>query len=381
MRDASFIEILKSLNRKEFKDLAGFINSPFCYRNYNGSGQKTISRKKIILLFGIIKREYPGFKGIALESGKVFEELYPGQNYDERKIRNIKFEFTKIVENYLSYLNFSESAIQHKFNLLESLAGRNLGDPFMKQLRLTNEALEKCGRKDEEYFYYKYVLAEKGCFFDGRKTDFSNGPESTGWLKESVYFLMNFYVTSSFRQLIYYWNCEYQFSLDFSSAMLETVYNCFRDQTELIDSNINLSIYSKFLSLKGTLLSPEALLDLREDLKAHETNLERRYFSFLYIHLLSLSILGHDRDRKKYNDVLTKVLKDCFDKEVFVKRSGIPEHTYVSLVDIALKLGETGLAEKVINTYKDKLTPEYRGMLITIVMRIYIILSKIILKV
>src|SRR5438034_704455 len=91
MRDTNLIQLLKTLNKNEFKEFEKFVKSPFYNegRNYEN-------------FFQILKKNYPDFDQDSITKEKIFNQLYPGKPYNDEIIRKIISNLLKLAKQYLS---------------------------------------------------------------------------------------------------------------------------------------------------------------------------------------------------------------------------------------------------------------------------------------
>lgn len=92
MKDSRVIDILKSFNDEDLKSFGKYLDSPFVN-----------SRRKISLLLDYIIKFYPDFDSPKLDKEYVYGKIFPGKDYDEKKISNYISDLTKAAEDFLMH--------------------------------------------------------------------------------------------------------------------------------------------------------------------------------------------------------------------------------------------------------------------------------------
>jgi len=109
------VEILKSLSKEELKHLGDFIKSPY----FNSS-------KPLEKVYEVIQKHYPEFSEKALSYEKVFKKLYPAEEYNEKRMKNLYAEFSSLLKKFLGYEKISSDKRDIDIYTIASLTQRNL---------------------------------------------------------------------------------------------------------------------------------------------------------------------------------------------------------------------------------------------------------------
>ena len=124
------IEILKKLDKEEFKRFGDFLNSPF----FNNSSF-------IVKIYEAVKKEYPAFTGNSLEPERIFNNLYPSESFKDTRIRNLYAEFGNLLRKFLGYTKIESSEVEFDTFIAMALMEKNLN-------HLSNKVMNK---RFEEY--------------------------------------------------------------------------------------------------------------------------------------------------------------------------------------------------------------------------------------
>ena len=147
MVNSKLIKLLKSLSEAEFKGLQVFVQSPAYNTNTN-----------VLRLYRALKKYFPDFESPKLEKEKIFKKLFPNQAFSDVKLRQLRSKLSKIIEEYLIYLEFQKDEFRKKKLLTEIYGKRNLYVEFKRGTENLLWELEKQPYRDAEYFYDRYLL-------------------------------------------------------------------------------------------------------------------------------------------------------------------------------------------------------------------------------
>lgn len=110
MLSATTIEILKRLSLPELKRFGDFINSP--YHNSTSSLEK---------IYKIVMKARPDYTSSSLEYKNIWKKMFPGEEYRERRIKNLYADFSIILKKFLGYEELSNKTYELDLLTAESL--------------------------------------------------------------------------------------------------------------------------------------------------------------------------------------------------------------------------------------------------------------------
>lgn len=148
MHDSKIIEILKSLTKKEFKDLESFIEQ-----------HKSIkSHKPTQVLFSYLKKQYPNFEKEKIDRMVVYKVLFDKEVFNEKKLNYIKSDLTEIVEDFLAYSQYLDIKEQSNYFLAQAYRKKGLNKLLEITLREQRKKLNDSNiLKDEMHLLYRYL--------------------------------------------------------------------------------------------------------------------------------------------------------------------------------------------------------------------------------
>jgi len=360
MNNSHVVELLKTLSKREFSNLLDFINSPFYVFPDKRKIHKTISKKDIVSLYTILKKEYPKFEGPGIDRKVIFKKLYPARKFDDEKFRNIKYGFSGMLEMYLSIIDMTEDYIESRLHFLNQLRKRRTNEQFRLTLNNLNVMLDKSDLRNDEYYSRKLLLAENEWLFEGKDENLKNSEAYMKALQNGMGYATNSFVMTMFKQLHYYHHYKHHLVTHIDTQFYDYVFRYFNDNKTLIENNPVLEILYAFLEIKTGGPDKSVLMKLKDQLNSSERNFIRPHYQFLYVDLYNICLEQYLKNESDYRDILVEVLKDCIQKDIYLEDGFIHEHSYKSIVSAALRLKEMRLAETLINSYKEMLPVKIR---------------------
>lgn len=108
MKESKLIEILSSLSPGEFKSFEKMVFSPY------------FAVRDVKPLFQALKPLYPDFPHDKIEKTEIFKQVFPGQKYNEKKLKNLVTDLTRLAEELL----ISLSASSNESDSIRMIAGQ-----------------------------------------------------------------------------------------------------------------------------------------------------------------------------------------------------------------------------------------------------------------
>ncbi len=151
-------ELLRSLEGREEVQLKKYLDSPFFTES-----------KFPIRLFNILRENYPGYTQVNRE--KVFTRLYPGEDFDTRKLNYRYHELYKLVEDFLLQQEFRQSESLQGAARREAYKRKRLYPEFRKASMQEINALPRPNKREADGFEQAFEIYD----------DIYNHPESISY--------------------------------------------------------------------------------------------------------------------------------------------------------------------------------------------------------
>ncbi len=148
MKKNKLILLLQTLNSGEMNRLDSFVNSEYFNKDPD-------TRR----LFDCLRAYYPGFPAEHLEKEQVFQSLFPGQPYNDKRLRYLMSGLNKLAEHFLALQKLESNTYQFQLALLETLSQRGLEKSYSQVDRTLAQALEEPQTDSGDYFLARFQRA------------------------------------------------------------------------------------------------------------------------------------------------------------------------------------------------------------------------------
>lgn len=343
MNKSKLISLLITLDKKELKDFDDFINSPFFNKN-----------EIPVKLFGIIKKYHPEYDSQKVAMEVIFPKLFPTHTYEEQRLRYAMTDLTRLLESYLTYLEF-EKKEHYKNYLLMSAFDKRGQDKYFRNVYDSDKAeLEKENIKDVDFYFNRYLLEEKAYqHFLGKGQNISGSS-----IQQAVDNLDLFYLSNKLRYSCILLSRQNILHEDFSNKMLEQV------QTYLDENNFDhipaIAIYHLILK---TLLSKDDESNYKKLVILIRKNLltfSKDELQDMFSALLNFCIHQINSGNQNYLSELWEHYKFMIKNEIIFDHGFISPHEFKNIVVVGLRMNAVEWIEDFLNSYKENIQPEFR---------------------
>jgi len=355
MQESKLIEILKVFSQKEWKDFEKFVSSPYFSSGRDVSG-----------LYALLKKYHPDFNSDNLAKEKIFASLFPKENFNEKKLKNLTSDLTKMAEQFLVHERIDSDDKLFDETLARVYKDKKSDKLFLRTLNSLEKKIQNqkfksdTGYKDEEtlerFFEEYYIGIHK---FD------KSVPKR---IKYTEYITLTFLVTflRKRRDKII---IENYYNLEFSSPLIESVYSS-------IDFDKMISL------LKEKKSEWHWLIEIYYYVLKTLENIEDEKLFEKFQSLFYKSIEKFDRKEQyfMFNDFIAWIHEKDFVKgtlssrqefEIFKKmlehKAYSPSENefmsillYRNIMNTAINIREYDWFEKFITEYTEMLKPEFR---------------------
>lgn len=161
MKESRLIEILSRFSKEEISEFEGFLKSPFV---------KT--RRNVTPLLAFLKSEHPGFNKENVTKQIAFKSMFPGEEFNEKKLSNMMSDLTGEAENYLRHIELDRSETDSMLFLSKGYYEKKLLNHSMRVLNSFEKKLQPGFSPGKDY-YAKLRQSQflKGAYFS-EKNDF-----------------------------------------------------------------------------------------------------------------------------------------------------------------------------------------------------------------
>jgi hypothetical protein len=346
MLNTSVVLALRTFTEAELNSFGEFLLSPFFNK------KKTVTR-----LYEHIRKFSPAFDSDKLERQALWKSIYKGKEFNYGVMKNLIYDLGKLIERYLQVARFERTEFARLENLAWEYIDRNLSGHAEKQLKLLEEVAVH-GGKDTEVFKRQLEVT---CIRE--------------------------YLASQLRNPKYHKEsrneeCIDKHTLYYVSAVAERYYNVLLNK-EFVTGIRDNERHLEFIEMmKRHLQLDEVMIGLHVNnlMLLIEPDTESHYFeskshllsviddlSIRFRYKMILALINHNnrmilRGNVKYNREILELIKLMIEKNALVEKPDdwLNHFLYVIAVSSACNEKEFAWAENFIESYKDKVLPEFR---------------------
>lgn len=355
MHRTVLFDLLRTFSKKEMKELEDFVNSPFFNKN-----------EKVIKLYNVIKKAYPDFDHQSLEKEKVYSKIFPGEEYNDSRMRQLVFALCNLSEEFAAYI-YNKETHEYKLGLLGTLMNRGVGRSFEKNLKEISQALDGLSQ-DEEYYYTRYQVEYKNLAYQVRNyADSNEKVMNKSDIQNLINHLTYAYLIKIMKFYIYLFNVKSRFSLDYDMKMLdELVIHLERSKYEKVPL---ISIYYNVLMTHTNPDDIEYFERAKELIFKHESKLDRINVVNVYINLENYCLKKSRSGMKRFRVELLELYKKELSNKIYPLADGTMSPIfYRNVVRMALGHSDIKWIENFIEQYKHEVNKTARESAYTLVM-------------
>lgn len=342
MKNSQLIELLATFGRKEWIEATKFVQSPF----HN-------SRKDVIPLFNYLKKVLPRGLEEKLEKERVFGLLYPGDRYDEKKIRYLMSFLYQLMQDYLAYTQWKGNKLQVQNNLLHGLRLRGLQRCFTT----TGNRLEKDFRqhplRNPAYHYQKSAFHEE-MYADStlRTRQQSTGFQS--WTQHSNLYFMLQQLRQACVALSHQTVLEDTYQLPFLTAVLREIEEGDYEQHKEL-----MLFYFLYQSLAGSAQN-DPFPKLQALIAETGPLFPKTELKSIYLFALNHCIQQLNQGRRNYLQYAFFLYQQGLEADIFLENGYISRFTYNNIALAGMGLKAFGWTEQFLRKYQEHIEEQYR---------------------
>jgi hypothetical protein len=349
MHNTRLIAVLRTFSEKEMKQFEKWMSSPL--HNSNST---------LLALTHHLCVYHPAFKDEHVDKTTIAALLYPGETYNDARMRNLTSDFQEQAENFLVWINLNREEVPRKQLLLDELNKRKLGSIFASRLKETRAALKNSGLDmlswtiqnflvDREEYEYHYTSNYGKVFKAFNKFD----------NKKMIHSVTDLYLSN----LLYYYHItidnerifgKKDYSFEKLEQLAEELYN------ETGQTNILTLVYLKIIKLLRT-GSDKYYFEIKKEL-------QRKEFDALYDHdrqsvvtvLTNFALGSHLKGKKGFMKELLELSQIALQKKLCFRDGFISHIFFFNYTYYNVSIGKVEEAKKFVSRYKEFLQDELR---------------------
>jgi hypothetical protein len=363
-----FIDILRTLDKDEVKNLLLFVDSPY----FNKS-------ERLIKLFRELVKIHPDYNNVTSE--EIHKRVFPHLEYNDSTMRRLFSDCDKVLKEFLKYVNYEKNAFRVNEIYREELTGRALSELHSANTFEMENMFNQNGMFEDLYFLYRSNFeADNSVFSYINKKLVKTGKVRSEIenLSNSANYLFIYFLIRNIKLFINIKNYQSLYSTSTNAeeikATIERIFNLYGEEEikkYFIIKDYDYSfIYTIYQHLFKAFACPQESSHYFELKKLLDKNIdkfiiyERQYLikSLIAYCDVARNNAENPEMKQKFDDELIYLYEYTLKKKYYAS-AGAP---YLSLtvfrniLIIALNSGKIKWAQKFIKIYSSKLNPKQK---------------------
>ncbi|MEO8209225.1 MAG: hypothetical protein ABI840_01585 [bacterium] len=313
--------------------------------------------KKLIFLYEYFEKflSESDLKNIGRES--IWDFLFPGEEYNDLKIRSVLSDFKKIVEKFIVITGEEKKSLLQKNVLLTGFMERNLPKNFDSLSNEITKTLKKEFNRNGDYYHNKLSLERTILTQEGKNIEV-NIDSKYFQLSDTIdyfFFATKLELINSLLSRRYHVLGNIKLNVKFAEEIISYIGKNINDIKK--DSPIIYSEYLIFMMMtsSGNDKFFFELIDLvlKNIGRYNHSELEQVYYPLINYGFNKVA-MGENEYLKNIYEIYSKFERKGF----YTEKSIFQDIDFISVIIIGLRLKKTAWVENFYSKYKFKLRPE-----------------------
>lgn len=336
MKNTKLIKLLRTFSPAEMKKFRDFTASPFFNKNQN-----------IIKLCDTLVKFHPGFEHKNFTEDAVYAQVFGDEKFDYFRIRNVSSDLYNLALEFLKHIPNPGTEFTGEYNLIVQLRLRKLFDLHKKIVKNNESRNNNIEVKGSEFLYDNYLLTREIQLIDL----FEKPSSISGILAEfeSCYEFLIFHLLQYYNLMIHIGK---ENNVNIEIKMMDEVLSYLEKGPVSTHPSTLAYQYLILLKQKG---SEEYYFKLKEH---YFSNFEKMDASAAYrahMHMFGYcaDMYNFKGDRRFVKEGYELYRHSYLHGRVTSGELLYPD--FVNFIKVFVRAGDTSLARKFIEDYKDKL--------------------------
>ncbi|MEM6262956.1 MAG: hypothetical protein AAGI38_10645, partial [Bacteroidota bacterium] len=330
--------LLQQLETEEFEQFDRFVHSPYF-----------ITHRDTVKFFDLTKPYYPDFE---ISFQKIYQELYPGQPYEDVQMRTLRKYLFKLLLKFLSQQEMELAQRETNTALLRNLARRELHTLTKRELERGDELLATYPHQNSIYFQHAIELEEMRYNYR-LQTEGRLAPQDLQPFMESLdhYFItekLSFACTIHYATGLLSWQHP-------TAGLLKGIIAYVKDHLERLPYIIQA--YFHVLNFEQT---SDHYHRFKQLIQQQASNFSPEDLVNLCIFAINFCNRQHRKGHKEFLREMFELYQLMLEYNVIFEGSMLSTNNYKNITTLGLRLGEYDWTESFIHTYKDRIEQQYR---------------------
>jgi hypothetical protein len=342
MHKTKVVRLLASLSPVEINRLGKFVHSPF----FN-------VHEPTLLLWQLLRAQYPNFSEQKLNKEILFKEIYPGEKFSDGKLGVLRNNLLRLIQAFLVQQSFESDELLRQRFLLRSLSEHKQDHFLPKLIQEGRDKIRKHPEHDVMLSYHAFMLedfvSEYGLLHSNRSIDVD--------FQQVMNHLDHFYLVLKLRYACAMIGQGHLLAKAYDISLLQPILLHCKE----LDFQTYPLIGTYYLCFR---MLREEDTSCYDDLKAltnrHLDDFSREDQTNLLGFMVNFCNEQYKKGKLKYMREMFVHYQKMLELDLLFEASMLSSVHYLNIVSISLHLKEYGWAEGFIYKYQDRIDEEYR---------------------
>ncbi len=339
MYNSKLVQVFLKLSGTEKRAINKFVESPF--HNH---------REEVIVLWRYMVSHVEEGRP-AFEKVKVYESVYPGQDYDDKLLRHLCSWLLQCIEEYLALSVYRSTPALETLHRAKAYRDKKLEKHFQKVIRTGKKQLEHIPR-GIDFFHFNHQFAfENFRFVEKRKLI------NESYLMQMTSTLDKYILMSKLKQACIVQAHQSVFTTQYDFSLIDLLLEFLKSSEYLNEPGI--ACY--YCSYRALTENNEVYFHaLKDNLRKYQVVLPIEDVEYLYYSAINFCIRNLNKGISKYRRETFELYRTVLEQGYLTKEGKLSRFAYNNIVSTGLSLGEFDWLENFIYEYKSMIDPRYR---------------------
>ncbi len=345
MQKSVLTEIVRSLEKKEIRELNKWLQSPA----HN-------QRQDVIKLFDFLAKNLPnGDEGA--EKAKAWKAVFPSQPYDDAYMRQVMYFLLKAIEEYLVFVDMTNDRVQYQLALSRIFRERKLEKAHRQAYRIGRENLKDQPLRDNYFLRNQFLFEQDYSQLTNVVQNASANLQETADALEKWFVAEKLHI--AYAMLAH--RSVYK-TATYDDGMLNEILKYCENKTLLEEPAIAVYYYAYMISTNP---EEEEYFDQFESLiKNIDLHFHLSEMRTLYVAALNYCVAKVNRGKVNFSTRLFNLYRKGLETGYLLENEVVSRYTFGNAVGAALRLREFGWAEKFIEDFQHHLDEKERNSIV-----------------
>ncbi len=348
MQKSVLTEIVRSLQKKEIRELNKWLQSP----SHN-------QRQDVVRLFDYMVKYLP-LSDETVKKEAAWKNIFPSEPYDDAFMRQVMYFLLKAIEEYLVFTDFMGDKVQNQVSLARIFRKRKLEKAYRQAYRLGNDHLESQSLRNRYYLMNRFLLEQEE--YEHKLSITQNDSVN---LQEMANAFENWIMTEKLlvSNAMFAHYKVYQ-KIQYNHGFLQELLSYTERKNELLAQPALAAQYYSYMAM--TQPQEDTYFDLFEKLIFSEAELRFNQVEVLQLYMTALNYCAAkvNQGNLDYCRRALAFYKKGVENGALLENNTITRYTFGNAVAFALKIGEFEWAENFIENFKHHLEERQRDSII-----------------